>query len=108
MPEAVNKTVIRAVRVLECLFEDDFQGKTELQILECTKVPLPTIYRVLQTWKSLGWVIDVPIPGRKAAQWRINSEKLLRIAHSHKRHMLRQVHSLEKEYLDIAGEELRA
>lgn len=108
MSEACNKTLIRSGKVLECLFEDDFKGKTELQIVEMTQIPLPTIYRILQTWKTLGWVVDVPIPGCKAVQWRISSEKLLRIAHSHKRHMLRQVHSLEKEYLDIAGEELRA
>ncbi len=104
MNELTN-SVYRAGKVLEALFEDDFQGKTVLEIVGKTGLGFLTVRRCLLTWRALGWVVETPVAGSKSVRWAI-SEKLAEVAFQYRRHALGQIHEIEKTYLKVSGEEL--
>jgi len=107
MSEDISNTFLRGIQVLECLFENDFQGKTEADISKQTGVPLTTVWRMLKTLKVAGWAIDVPVDGSKTRVWKVNGKNLVAIAFQFKKSALSQIHTIEKEFSDIAGEGLR-
>jgi DNA-binding IclR family transcriptional regulator len=107
MNKGPNNSVSRTIQILKCLFENDFQGKTETAISSQLKIPLSTVFRMLNTLKSLGWVDDYPVDGSKIKEWKINGTVLIKIANRYEESALRKVHAIEKEYLEVTGKELR-
>ncbi len=101
-----NRSVLRATSILECLFSDDFSGKTLDDVIAATDIPWTTVWRILKTLESQGWVTETTIQGGKKTRWK-TSRKILEIAHAYKRYALNKAHAIELEYLNIAGEELR-
>ncbi|MEJ1341199.1 MAG: hypothetical protein RPU14_03875 [Candidatus Sedimenticola sp. (ex Thyasira tokunagai)] len=101
----VTQSVFKAGKVLECLFEDNFQGKTINEIWDKTGVDPQSARRSLLTWKELGWVFDTPVSGEKSVRWMV-SEKLVRISFQYKRQALADVHGIENSYLDVSQERL--
>jgi len=106
MNEDISNTALRGFKVLECLFENDFQGKTEADISKQTGIPLTTVWRMLNTLKLSNWAIDVPIDGSKRKLWKVNGVVLIGIANKYDEATLRKVHAIEKEYLETTGKEL--
>lgn len=106
MSEEISNTALRGIRVLECLFENDFQGKTETAISQETDIPLTTVWRMLNTLKAAGWVVDVPVSGSKAKIWKVNGTVLIRIANKYDESTLRRIQAIEKEHLETTGKEL--
>lgn len=102
-----NRSVVRAITILECLFEDDFKGKTLGEISADTNIPSTTAWRILKTIEAKGWVIDVPIAGSKQGAWRL-STKIVGIADSYEQHALAQVQGIKREFQQVTGRELRA
>ncbi|WP_029132703.1 hypothetical protein [Sedimenticola selenatireducens] len=103
----ITQSVHKAGKVLECLFEDDFKGKTIKEIWDLTGVDPQSARRSLLTWEALGWVVETPVSGGKASRW-IVAEKLANISASYRRTALEQIHLIEENYKRITGEELRA
>lgn len=103
----IIKSAFKAGKVLECLFQDDFQGKTILEIQEATGIEPLAIRRALLTWEELGWVFKTPVSGNKSVRWMV-SEKLAEVSASHRRTALDQIHSIEENYKRVTGEELRS
>jgi len=106
MSEGKHNTVCRAIQVFECLFENDFKGKSETDISQQTNIPLTTVFRILKNFKSMNWVIDVPVEGSKARTWKVDGKNLVSIAFKFKKSALNQVHHIENEFSDISGEKL--
>ena len=102
-----NKSVIRAGQVLECLFENGFQGKTTDHIALQLEIPGSTVWRILQSWKVLGWVVELPIAGSKSTCWKI-SNQLTKIANAYEQHALNKVQGIRSEFHEITGKELKA
>lgn len=107
MSEETSNTALRCIRVLECLFENDFQGKTESTISKETGISLTTVWRMLNTLKVAGWVVDVPVSGSKAKVWKVNGSVLIGIANKYDESTLRRIQAIEKEHLEATGKELR-
>ena len=103
----ITQSVFKAGQVLECLFRDDFQGKTVNEIKNDTGVDVQSVRRSLLTWKELGWVIETPIAGEKASHWKI-SKRLVQVAHAYERDALERVHAIKNEFREITGKELHA
>ena len=93
-------------QVLECLFENDFKGRSETEISQQTGIPLTTVFRVLKASKSMNWVIDVPVEGSKARTWKVDGKNFVSIAFKFKKSALNQVHHIENEFSHISGENL--
>lgn len=106
MSEKKSNTVCRAIQVIECLFENDFKGRTETDIAQQTGIPLTTVFRILKDLQSMKWVIDVPVKGSKARIWKVDGKNLVSIAFKFKKAALNQVHTIENEFSNISGEEL--
>jgi len=107
MSEDINNSVLRGMQILECLFDDGFQGKTEKDISKQTHIPLTTVFRILKTLESSGWLIEKPISGSKLKVWKI-SIKIVEIAHSYELNALKQVQQIKAEHLKVTGKELNA
>jgi len=107
MSEGMNSSVLRGIKVLECLFVDGFQGKTEMDISQQTDIPLTTVFRILKTLESSGWIIEKPVSGSKLKVWKI-SIKIVEIAHSYELSALKQVQQIKAEHLNVIGKELNA
>lgn len=106
MNDDTSNTFLRGIQVLECLFENDFQGKTETTISKETEIPLTTVWRMLKTLKVAGWVFDVPVSGSKAKVWKVNGVVLIGIANQYDESTLRRIQAIEKEHLETTGKEL--
>ncbi|MGH8469369.1 MAG: helix-turn-helix domain-containing protein [Gammaproteobacteria bacterium] len=52
------QSVLKAMRVFECLFKDGFSGKTIEQIHQATGIPRTTTRRLLKSFKAGGWVLE--------------------------------------------------
>lgn len=100
-----NKSVVKAGRVLQSLFEDDFQGKSIRQIYKETGIDEQSARRALISWRELGWVHEVPEPGAKSMKWKI-TRKLTEIAYAYKADAVKKEQLLKQEYREITGEEL--
>lgn len=107
MSENMNNSILRGVQVLEYLFENDFQGKTETDVSNKTEIPLTTVFRILKTLESLGWVVEHAIPGSKLKLWKI-SIKLTEISKSYELNALRQVQQIKAEHFRVIGKEINA
>lgn len=101
-----NNSVLKAGRVLESLFEDDFQGKTIREIYKSTGIDEQSVRRALISWKELGWVFEVGARRNKSTPWKV-SRKLIEIAHAYQIHALREAQAIKQEYREITGEELK-
>ncbi len=102
----VNKSVLKAGRVLQSLFEDDFQGKTIREIYKTTGIDEQSVRRALITWEKLGWVTETMVAGSKSIHWKI-TRKLIEIAHAYEIETVRKAQALNQEYREITGKELR-
>ena len=107
MNENKQNTVCRTIQVLECLFENDFKGKSETEISKQTDIPLTSVFRILKTLKALDWVDDYPVNGTKAKIWKVNGTLLIGIANKYDEATLNKVHELETEYLETTGKALK-
>ncbi len=103
----ITQSVYKAGRVLECLFQEGFQGKTINEICRQTSIDPQSIRRSLLTWKNLGWVIEVPIAGEKASCWKI-SRNLVEIAFAYEKDAMNRIHSIKNEFKTVTGKELIA
>ena len=77
------QSVVKAMRVFECLFEDGFSGKTIEQIDQATGIPRTTTWRSLKSLKAGGWVVEVATSSGKNAHWASSwkvSDKLVEVA----------------------------
>lgn len=103
----LNHSLMRGLSIMECLFEDSFEGKTLDEIFEATDIPSSTAWRMLQTLETKGWVVELPVGGSKQGRWRV-STKLISVSASYERHALAHVQSVKREFRDITGRELEA
>jgi len=102
----INKTVTEAAQILEYLYEDDFKAKSVSKISAEFDIPLSTVYRILQSWKQAGWVVEVPAHQGKGVLWQI-SNKVVSMAFAYKHHVIDKVQSTKNEYKSISGQELK-
>jgi len=106
MTEVTNSSVARGIHILESLFENDFQGKTETEISKNTGIPLSTVFRILKTYKSLNWVEDYPVEGSKTIVWKVCGTTLIKISNQYEESALRKIQAIKKDYLKNTGKEL--
>lgn len=104
---ALNNSITRGLLLLECLFEDGFEGKTLEEISELIDVPRTTAWRMLKTMEARGWVVEVPISGSKQGRWQV-SIKLAGIADAYEQHALARVQGVKREFREVTGRELNA
>lgn len=104
---ALNNSIIRGLTILECLFEDGFEGKTLDEIFKQTDIPWTTSWRMLKTMEAKGWVVEVPISGSKRGRWRV-STKLAAIADAYEQHALARLQVVRREFREVTGRELNA
>lgn len=102
----LNHSALKCVRILETLFSAGLSGMQFKEICSSTGLPISTTWRLLQTLRHAGWVIEIPAANAHHATWRI-AEKPAHLAMSFKRETLSIVQGIEKEYLNITGENLR-
>ncbi|OQW67458.1 MAG: hypothetical protein BVN35_20345 [Proteobacteria bacterium ST_bin11] len=107
MSEDISNALARGIQILECLFDNDFQGKTEMEICKQTGIPLTTTFRHLKMLKSVGWAEDFPVEGSKTKIWKVNGSALVKTATKYQESALRRVQAIEKEFLEVTGKELR-
>ncbi|MBQ0796246.1 helix-turn-helix domain-containing protein [Zhongshania sp.] len=101
----LNHSLLRGLSIMECLFEDSFEGKTLDEIFEATDIPSSTAWRMLQTLEAKGWVVELPVGGSKQGRWRV-SAKLTSISASYERHALEQVQTIKREFRGVVGKDL--
>lgn len=104
MKTQLNQSLSKGLQVMECLFEKDFEGKTVTGVMEATGLPHITAWRTLKTLELCGWVREVQ-RGKKQSRW-IVTEKITEIAFQYRRYVLSSIQTIEKNYLDVAGEKL--
>jgi hypothetical protein len=74
MSKGINNSVIRGIKVLESLLEDDFQGKTESAISLKTGITPATVSSILRTLESIDWVVKTNSVGSKLKAWKISTK----------------------------------
>lgn len=99
------ETVVKALRVLECLFEDGFSAKTLKQIQQATGIHTTTAWRLLQSLKAVGWVVEVATSAHCVLSWQV-SDKLAAVASQYRRQALADTQAIERNYLTVTGENL--
>ncbi len=102
----INKTVTEAAQILKYLYTEDFKAKSVLNISAEFSIPLSTVYRILQSWKQAGFVIETPSPKGKGVLWQVSNE-LVSIAFAYKHHVIDKVQSTKDEYKSVSGQELK-
>lgn len=105
MSEAIIQSAARLLQVFECLCEDGFVGKTALELCAQTGIPMPTVWRVLKTLESYGWVVEVSVSGSKQVLWKV-STKMASIAHAYEQHALTRIQGVKSEFQQVTGKEL--
>jgi len=103
----LNNSIIRGLTILECLFEEGFEGKTLDEIFTQTDIPWTTSWRMLKTMEAKGWVVEVPIGGSKQGRWRASS-KIVEIANAYERNAIAKVQGIKNEFSNMTGRELKA
>jgi len=104
-----NQSVVKAMRVLDCLFGDSFSGKTIEQIHQATGIPITTTWRLLKSLNAAGWVVEVATSSGKNAHWASSwkvSDKLVAVAAQYRRQALADIQAIERNYLTVTGENL--
>lgn len=108
----VNQSIVKAVRVLESLFEDGFSGKTIEQIHQAAEIPRTTTWRLLKSLKAAGWVVEVSTSSGKNAHWTSSSwkvsDKIVAVSDQYRRQALADIQAIERAYLRVTGENLAA
>jgi len=107
MNENINNSVARGIHVLESLFENGFQGKTETEVSKDTGIPLTTVFRILNTLKEENWVVEIPVKGSKLKLWKV-SLAITEISKAYEVNALKQVQQIKSEHLRVIGKELKA
>lgn len=105
MIKGLNQSALKALRIMDSLFEDGFEGKTLDEIIRATDISYTTAWRLLKTLEAGGWIVEIPMSGSKQGRWRM-STKIAGIASAYKQHALARIHDVKGEYRQITGMEL--
>lgn len=99
-----NDTVFKAIKLFHLVSNSGLNGLTLDELLDYSGYRRTTIYRLLRTWESLGWLRAIPVDNR-SERWCM-STKLVDIAHQHENQRRRMVAKLHEEYAQVTGEAL--
>ncbi|MGH8469371.1 MAG: helix-turn-helix domain-containing protein [Gammaproteobacteria bacterium] len=105
------QSVLKAMRVFECLFKDGFSGKTIEQIHQATGIPRTTTRRLLKSFKAGGWVLERATSSGENAHWASSwkvSDKIVEVSAQYRRQVLADIQVNERNYFAVTGENLRA
>jgi DNA-binding IclR family transcriptional regulator len=97
-----SATVQKALRAFQVVAEGSFGGVTLEQVQQEAGLPRSTAFRYLCTWEEMGWLKST---GSNRSLWLV-SERLLQLAHRHRRQVISQLREIHDSYASIAGEEL--
>ena len=107
MTEKLNQSAIKAMRILESLYEDGFYGKTVREVAQATGISSATCWRFLRSLESAGWVFELPENEGKESRWRVTL-KLAEIGHAYERYAHDRMQSMQREFRRVTGKELNA
>lgn len=107
MTDGLNQSALKALRIMESLFEDGFEGKTLDEVSQETGISRTTAWRLLNTMEAGGWVIETPVAGSKQGRWQV-STRLAGIADAYEQHALARAQRVKREFREVTGRELNA
>lgn len=102
---SLNSSVIKAMKIMNFLMQDDFKGKSLNEIYKGLNFSCSTCFRILKSLESEGWVVGRNISGGKEIIWCLGKVSI-NTAFQYKRHSLNEAQQLKSDYLNITGEEL--
>ncbi|SEO69436.1 helix-turn-helix domain-containing protein [Aquisalimonas asiatica] len=106
MNEGINQSAAKALRVVECLTDGGFQGKTLRELSGELGIPRATVWRLLVTLKSAGWAVAIQCEsGAKEERWQV-STKLAQIAYEYEQYTWSRINGIRAEYREVTGKEL--